>query len=151
MPTQIPDNAVCLGCGYMLRGLPNSLCPECGRPFDVAKPSTYRIPVETQRVWSPFGLAGVGLVTYIGGMFVLGSLGPGVKGPVPMAIQPIMMLTGTAVAVFAAGWAWRRRQQRVGTITLAAVLLLVILAIHLATYIVYIAEIAAVRARFPSP
>lgn len=34
---------MCLGCGYLLRGLPEPVCPECGRAFDIEDPSTYRI------------------------------------------------------------------------------------------------------------
>lgn len=38
----LPDRAVCLTCGYRLRGLPNHICPECGRAFDPADRRTYR-------------------------------------------------------------------------------------------------------------
>ncbi len=34
----------CLTCNYDLRGLPEHRCPECGRTFDPAVPSTYRDP-----------------------------------------------------------------------------------------------------------
>jgi len=30
---QILGHVVCLGCGYLLKGLPEPRCPECGRPF----------------------------------------------------------------------------------------------------------------------
>ncbi|MCH7591672.1 MAG: hypothetical protein IH989_02675 [Planctomycetes bacterium] len=35
-----PD-ARCLSCGYLLRGLPEPVCPECARAFDPADPSTF--------------------------------------------------------------------------------------------------------------
>jgi hypothetical protein len=35
-----PD-ARCLACGYVLCGLPEARCPECGRPFDPDNPATY--------------------------------------------------------------------------------------------------------------
>lgn len=38
---RIPDSAVCLGCGYRLRGLPHPICPECGRSFDLSDAGTY--------------------------------------------------------------------------------------------------------------
>ncbi|MBU0639869.1 MAG: hypothetical protein KKB50_13455 [Planctomycetes bacterium] len=38
----------CLGCGYILEGLPENRCPECGRPFDPDDRQTY----------DPYGLAG---------------------------------------------------------------------------------------------
>ncbi len=31
----------CLGCGYILDGLPEPRCPECGRGFDPADPHSY--------------------------------------------------------------------------------------------------------------
>ena len=42
----IPSTARCLRCGYLLHGLPSTVCPECGRAFDPADASTYdlRLP-----------------------------------------------------------------------------------------------------------
>ena len=43
----MPENATispearCLGCGYLLRGLPEPVCPECGRRFDPLDASTF--------------------------------------------------------------------------------------------------------------
>jgi hypothetical protein len=31
----------CLGCGYILEGLPENRCPECARAFDPDDPKTY--------------------------------------------------------------------------------------------------------------
>lgn len=42
MSTPLPDNARCLHCNYLLRGLPENKCPECGHPFDPANPATMR-------------------------------------------------------------------------------------------------------------
>ncbi len=39
----VPDTACCLVCEYPLRGLPTSVCPECGRAFDPSNPKTFRI------------------------------------------------------------------------------------------------------------
>ncbi len=33
----------CCGCGYSLRGLDASACPECGRGYDLDDPSTYQL------------------------------------------------------------------------------------------------------------
>ncbi len=41
MAPEMSDSACCTGCGYRLRGLPAPLCPECGRSFDPADPTTY--------------------------------------------------------------------------------------------------------------
>ncbi len=38
----LPETAVCLHCGYSLRGLPENVCPECGRGFDPVDPMTWR-------------------------------------------------------------------------------------------------------------
>lgn len=32
----------CRGCDYQLKGIPSGACPECGRPFDWNKRTTYR-------------------------------------------------------------------------------------------------------------
>jgi hypothetical protein len=37
----MPDNARCLQCGYLLRGLREPRCPECGRVFAPEDPATY--------------------------------------------------------------------------------------------------------------
>ena len=42
MDSQLPEDVHCLGCDYSLRGLPEPVCPECGRAFDPDDPSTYR-------------------------------------------------------------------------------------------------------------
>ena len=38
----------CLQCSYILEGLTENRCPECGRPFDPEQSSTY-----TTRPWKP--------------------------------------------------------------------------------------------------
>jgi hypothetical protein len=45
----VPDNARCLGCGYELRGLPEPVCPECGRAFDPGDPKTFDARTAAQR------------------------------------------------------------------------------------------------------
>jgi hypothetical protein len=42
-PPQVPDEAMCLGCGYALRGLSSARCPECGRGFDPADLETMNV------------------------------------------------------------------------------------------------------------
>lgn len=39
-----PDHKRCLGCGYILDGLPEPRCPECGRGFDPGDWQTYYVP-----------------------------------------------------------------------------------------------------------
>jgi hypothetical protein len=40
----ILDDAQCLKCGYLLRGLSRNTCPECGSAFNPDDPETYRVP-----------------------------------------------------------------------------------------------------------
>lgn len=41
VPLRLPPTAVCLRCGYSLRGLETPRCPECGSAFDPADRRTY--------------------------------------------------------------------------------------------------------------
>lgn len=43
-PVPLEFVGVCKSCGYSLRGLSDSRCPECGRLFDPALPTTYDRP-----------------------------------------------------------------------------------------------------------
>lgn len=70
MEPNIPESAVCLKCGYALRGLHEAMCPECGRAFDPADASTYRLGrtvikrwrkwAEPPAGWSVLGVASCG-------------------------------------------------------------------------------------------
>jgi hypothetical protein len=46
MEFNLPETAVCLNCRYMLRGLENPVCPECGQEFDPQDPRTYFYPLK---------------------------------------------------------------------------------------------------------
>ncbi len=50
---ELPITATCRGCGYLLRGLIEPICPECGRAFDPSDPTSY-VPdpsVRNRRRW----------------------------------------------------------------------------------------------------
>jgi len=49
MSVPLPSGACCLGCGYALRGLPESVCPECGRVFDPGDPATFGTEADRAR------------------------------------------------------------------------------------------------------
>lgn len=51
----IPLNARCQGCGYLLRDLPEPRCPECGRTFDPADRSSMNLPQYRPRSVRTFG------------------------------------------------------------------------------------------------
>ena len=55
-----PEHKRCLGCGYILDGLPEPRCPECGRGFDPLDSRTYRTGPHPPR-W-PIVLAIVGIL-----------------------------------------------------------------------------------------
>lgn len=64
----VTDPPRCLTCGYVLLGLPDGRCPECGREFDSDNPSTYSTrPLFVRwRFWLPGFLlaAGGGALLY---------------------------------------------------------------------------------------
>lgn len=49
MTVKVPDTAQCQNCRYLLRGLPNPICPECGHPFDPEDPDSYHDPARPKR------------------------------------------------------------------------------------------------------
>ena len=59
----------CLTCGYVLEGLEEPRCPECGNPFDLADPRTYSTkPLFVRwKFWLPGFLlaAGAGAALYV--------------------------------------------------------------------------------------
>jgi rRNA maturation protein Nop10 len=67
----MPEHARCLGCGYMLRGLPEPVCPECGRSFDPADPTTYdpNPPGSRRRRWVRRGIVAGVIVLLLLGFF----------------------------------------------------------------------------------
>jgi len=48
----LPSDARCLDCGYLLNGLQQCRCPECGKAFDPSNLDSVRLP------WMEFGLIG---------------------------------------------------------------------------------------------
>ncbi len=47
----------CLNCGYILDGLPENRCPECGRPFDPEDPDSFTWGTRHRSGWAYLGLA----------------------------------------------------------------------------------------------
>jgi hypothetical protein len=48
----------CLGCGYILDGLPENRCPECGRRFHPDDPATFLVWRESGRTYLRVAFAG---------------------------------------------------------------------------------------------
>ena len=55
----VPEGALCLGCNYPLRGLPEARCPECGRTFDPSNSWTMNtgrpMPAWARKLIEPVG------------------------------------------------------------------------------------------------
>lgn len=49
MPIKVPLDSQCLTCGYLLRGLDESVCPECARAFDPEDQTTYNVEPRRRR------------------------------------------------------------------------------------------------------
>ena len=79
MDTQLADSPRCLDCAYCLFGLTEPRCPECGRPFDLADPSTYstKPPLIRWRLWLPGLLLAIGLGLAIFLVITVAGLGIG--------------------------------------------------------------------------
>jgi hypothetical protein len=143
----MPNAAVCRECGYSLRGLPDAVCPECGRRFDAGDPTTYRNAKAAPGVrLTPGLLGGTGVAIYVVWLLVLGSLEPGaVKSPLSVVAQPILMFAAGVFAIVVAIRAWRTPEARISGTLAAALLLLIILAVHLPLYLAMLGDIAAVQ------
>ena len=73
----VPDPKRCLGCDYILEGLPAPRCPECGRGFDPNDPSTYRSRTTRGRTPWPVMITAIpaaAAVAWLGGMEAAGLL-----------------------------------------------------------------------------
>ena len=65
---QLPDGACCLGCGYLLHGLREPRCSECGRGFSPSDPATFgNISGSKRKRWLRRGIAlAVVMLAYLG-------------------------------------------------------------------------------------
>jgi len=96
MPATVSNNATpnkrCLGCGYILDGLPEPRCPECGGAFDPDDPATYLCDQGDGRKYLAAALLGLFAVT--SPIMLANLLGLGFPGQV---------LWWAVVAMFAGG------------------------------------------------
>jgi hypothetical protein len=76
------DHKRCLACGYILDGLPEPRCPECGRAFDPARPETYQSRCKSGRghlLWALAALIAVSLP--LGRLFTAGAAAGAAEDP----------------------------------------------------------------------
>ena len=59
------EHKLCRGCEYILDGLPEPRCPECGRPFDPDNPNTYWKGRRPYPRWPYFIVAVVALAPFL--------------------------------------------------------------------------------------
>lgn len=59
------DPKRCLGCAYILEGLPEHRCPECGRGFDPDNPRTYFIRFRSGRRYLFYSIVAA-VATFLG-------------------------------------------------------------------------------------
>ena len=100
MPAAIPDEALCAGCNYALRGLAEFRCPECGRLFDPDRPLTMNLgrPLDTMPRWAlgPIGLWGHFCMVLAA---AFGVMGPGWLAPGRwVTIQFLLVWAGFFIA-----------------------------------------------------
>lgn len=99
-PIELPDTAHCLTCGYALHGLVEPRCPECGRGFDPAQPSTYaqRKLERYERPWlGPPGWRTQGITAAVALVMLWAESVPGVL---------ILPMLGAALALLLIGSVW---------------------------------------------
>ncbi|MGD8453869.1 MAG: hypothetical protein PVJ57_18800 [Phycisphaerae bacterium] len=86
----------CLDCGYILEGLSDNRCPECGRAFDPAVPKTYW----TKRHASYGELAS----SFVGCFLLIMALAPSAIGSLDVRGALLNILAGLALVVAATVW-----------------------------------------------
>jgi len=112
-----PGQRLCIECGYVLDHLTEPRCPECGRAFDFANPSTFR--VASSRRPMPRSLAAIAWLHCLtlavltidvvshepGGTSILDDLHDQVDlGPLAL----ILVLTSPFILILCLVWPWRR-------------------------------------------
>jgi hypothetical protein len=104
----VADSAVCLGCGYSLKGLAAEVCPECGKSFAADDPTTYEhVPINARQIFAvALRVLGVyailhslGSLVYAvaGALMLFGNVGG--PGPVPSTQSVYMILSGVHVVI----------------------------------------------------
>jgi hypothetical protein len=105
-----PADARCLGCAYLLRGLADHRCPECGRAFDPGDPRTMYVGLPmgpwAMRLFRPTGrsTAALGCVAAAAILWGEAWLAGGVY----------VSLIGQALGLTYVGYRWLRATVRVG-------------------------------------
>ena len=95
-----PRHKRCLGCGYILDGLPEPRCPECGRAFDVDDPKTYFSKLSCGRQYlmaAIGGAAAMAIAVFLlppGSWFILPLMFAGLLSEAVVVVDAIRLLRG---------------------------------------------------------
>jgi len=111
----------CRRCGYVLDGLSDHRCPECGRPFDPANRRTYRTTPRRRWSWKIIGaLIGFGVVaipTVVLAIDIYFNTDPGSPGGAGLLLSFLAKYSFLAACVSVplgalVGWHYDRRKRR---------------------------------------
>lgn len=131
MAVTVPDTARCLSCGYLLRGLPEPVCPECGTRFDPENPETYSDPARRGRTLKPLKPPTLSYLVLVGAaaaaLIAYRSTAPGFYAWSEIAAlreSMLILLLVLSIAFVPAHWVLRladiRRRRRTGSPALLA-------------------------------
>lgn len=130
-------------------------CPECGQPFDPDDPSTYQQYRQGPQLrLTPPLLGWLAVAFYIIVFVVLESLGSGVKNTFWLVCQPILIVAGVILAVIVVVWGWCNAKKGTRFVVMwpccvsASILLFLVLAILLPSFLFLLEDAAAVQAEF---
>jgi len=105
----------CLGCGYILDGLPENRCPECGRGFDPEDPKTYA--ASSRSGYRYLALAMGSAVAVVTPLVIAELADRGLVRPGRFAVLgSALMVGGVAAAVFVLDTAIRALHGPFGTL-----------------------------------
>jgi hypothetical protein len=98
-----------LGCGYLLHGLPEPRCPECGRRFDPADVMTMDVPARRERVWRRRLLARVPILVWAITCFCISKLVAWALDAQTLDSSPLLLVVpGVLLAGRMRAWVRRR-------------------------------------------
>lgn len=135
-------NKRCLDCGYILGGLPENRCPECGRPFDPNDPQTYDPHGLAGQVFSQAATWAAWLAVPAALLMLLQTFASAIPNWV-LALAAVLAFVGLSIAIVVVGasgrrllsygrgtpedWTALRKAFVVGLVTLIVVVIVVLL------------------------
>lgn len=134
-----PQHKRCLGCGYILNGLPENRCPECGRSFDPDDPETYLCDQADGRKYLAAAL--LGLFAMTSPLMVVSLLRLGFRGQVPSWVVVAMFAVGLLTSAVVLGRSVKRLREPAAAVTHRAALMAALLVCGL-PYAIFVGWVA---------